>query len=302
MSTLGSRARLGLFALSTATSACGSGGGGFGGQDGGTPMKDGGSSLPEASPPSPDAPNLGESGGPDSTLPGSKAVVYAESSDTLFQLDAVTNAVTTVGAFTGCGEVIDIALDKDSNMYATTLDGLYTIDTKSAACTLVASGTSYPNSLSFVPAGTLDPMVEALVGYVGDTYVRIDPKSGAITMLGSIGQSYSSSGDIVSAKGGGTYLTVKGGPKGTCSDCLIQVDPSTGAFLFYWGPLDRTNVFGLAFWGGAVYGFDTAGDIFEIKFDGEAMQITDLPFPGAPAGLEWFGAGSTTSAPLTPPK
>src|ERR1700722_709189 len=131
MSTLGSRARLGLFALSTATSACGSGGGGFGGHDRGTPTKDGGSPRPEASPPSPDAPNLGESGGPDSTLPGSKAVVYAESSDTLFQLDAVTNAVTTVGAFTGCGEVIDIALDKDSNMYATTLDGLYTIDTKS---------------------------------------------------------------------------------------------------------------------------------------------------------------------------
>ena len=88
---------------------------------------------------------------------------------------------------------------------------------------------------------------------------------------------------------------------GTCNDCLIQVDPSTGAFLLYWGPINHTDVFGLAFWGGAVYGFDTAGDILEIEFDGLAMQITTVPYPGAPAGLMWFGAGSTTSAPLTPP-
>ena len=68
-------------------------------------------------------------------------------------------------------------------MFATTLDGLFTIDTKTAKCTLVASGSTYPNMLSFVPAGTLDPMDEALVGYVADTYVRINTKSGKMTML-----------------------------------------------------------------------------------------------------------------------
>jgi hypothetical protein len=296
------RSRAALLALLFGTGACGSTGGGFnGGMDGGKPKGDGGSPTPDTSPPPADALNLGDSGGADSSLP-STAVVFAESPDTLYSLDPVTNAITAIGAFSGCTYVLDIALDKDSNMYATTLDGLYTIDTKTATCTLVASGSSYPNSLSFVPAGTLDPMNEALVGYVGDTYVRIDTKSGAITMLGSIGQSYSSSGDIVSVKGGGTYLTVKDGPMGTCDDCLIQVDPSTGAFLLYWGPINHTNVFGLAFWGGAVYGFDTAGEVIEIKFDGLAMQITTVPDPSAPSGLMWYGAGSTTSAPLTPPK
>jgi hypothetical protein len=299
---MSSRSRVALLALLVGTGACGSTGTGFnGGDSGGKPKGDGGSSTKESGPPPGDAPDLGESGGPDSSLP-STAVVYAESPDTLYELDPVTNAITEVGAFSGCTYVIDIALDKDSNMYATTLDGLYAIDTKTAACTLIASGSSYPNSLSFVPAGTLDPMVEALVGYVGDTYVRIDPKLGGITMLGSIGQSYSSSGDIVSVKGGGTYLTVKGGPMGTCNDCLIQVDPSTGAFLHLWGPVNHTDAFGLAFWGGAVYGFDTAGDVFEIQFEGLAMQITTIPDPGAPPALEWYGAGSTTSAPLTPPK
>ncbi len=284
------------------TSACGGSGGGFKGADGGKTDATGDSPTLEDAPASQDVINLGEASGDGGSSDAAAAVVYAESKDTLYVLDPVTKAIKTVGAFTGCTEVIDIALDKDSNMYATTFDGLYTIDRTTAACTLVASGSNYPNSLSFVPAGTLDPMVEALVGYVGGTYVHIDTKSGAITMLGSIGQSYSSSGDIVSVKGGGTYLTVKGGPKGTCNDCLIEVDPSTGAFLFYWGPVQHTDTFGLGFWGGAVYGFDTAGDIFEIQFHGEAIEITTIPFPDAPSGLSWFGAGSTTSAPLAPPK
>jgi len=293
-----------LVALCLGICCCGSGGGGgFGGTDGSMPKKDaGGTPMPEGGPPSSDAPNL-----QDTTLVDvsneSPAIVYAQTKDTLYKLDAIKNTIAPVGPFTGCTYVLDIALDKDSNMYATTLDGLYTIDTKTAKCTLVASGSSYPNSLSFVPAGTLDAKDEVLVGYVADTYVRINTKSGMITTVGSIGKSYSSSGDIVSVKGGGTYLTVKGGPKGTCNDCLIEVDPATGAWLLDWGPINHTDVFGLAFWGGAVYGFDTSGNVFEIQFHGLAMQVTDIPDPGdAPAGLQWFGAGSTTIAPLMPIK
>jgi hypothetical protein len=289
-----------LVAVVAAGVACGNGGGGgggFGGAHDSSMPEDAAPDVFDAMPPPMDVLQLGEASGTDA-VSGGEAVVYAETKDTLYELDAKTLVVKTVGAFTGCSDVIDIALDKDSNMYATTPDGLYTVDTKTVACTLVANGSAYPNSLSFVPAGTLDPMVEALVGYVGGTYVRIDEKTGAITMMGSIGQGYSSSGDIVSVKGGGTYLTVKGGPKSDCDDCLIQIDPKTGAFLLDWGPVGRSNVFGLAFWGGAVYGFDTAGTLFEVQFHGLATQITNIPFPKAPAGLSWFGAGSTTSAPL----
>jgi hypothetical protein len=243
-----------------------------------------------------DAPSFGEASAGDD---GGSAEVFAETPDTLYRLDPGTKAVTAVGPFQGCSQVVDIALDKDSNMYATTLDGLYTVDRKTAVCARVASGT-YPNSLSFVPAGTVDPNVEAIVGYVGDTYVRIDTSTGAITQIQSIGQGYSSSGDIVSVKGGGTYLTVKGGPN-NCNDCLIQVDPATGAFLMEWGPVNHTDVFGIAFWAGAVYGFDATGHVFEVDFTGLAMQITDIPVPNAPpGGLAWQGAGSTTIAPVTP--
>src|SRR5215472_567374 len=122
-----------------------------------------------------DGPTLGGEGGNPEGGTGGTAEVFAESLDTLFKLDPTTKAVTVVGMFQGCSQVVDIALDKDSNMYATTIDGFYKVDRTSAACTLIQMGSGYPNSLSFVPAGTLDPNVEALVGYVNDQYVRIDP-------------------------------------------------------------------------------------------------------------------------------
>ena len=37
-----------------------------------------------------------------------------------------------------------------------------------------------------VPKGTLDPSVEALVGYVGSQYIRIDTTTGAITNIGAL--------------------------------------------------------------------------------------------------------------------
>jgi hypothetical protein len=274
--------------------ACGSNHGASFAPDGGA--ADAGTSF-DGGPPSVDAPTFGDAsftgdGG------GTGDEVFVESPDTLYRLDPDTKAVSVVGPFSGCSQVTDIALDEASNMYATTLDGFYAVDRTSAACTRIASGT-YPNSLSFVPAGTLDPNVEALVGYLGDTYVRIDLQSGAITSFASIGQGYTSSGDLVSVKGGGTYVAVKGGPD-SCNDCLIQVDPATGEFLMEWGPVNHTGVFGLAFWGGAVYGADDQGDLFEIDFHGLAMQFTAIPVPSAPAGLQFWGAGTTTVAPLTP--
>jgi hypothetical protein len=278
--------------------ACGSQGAGFASADAGRPadgdsVSDSGSGSGNG-----DGPILGGDGaGFDAS--GSGAEVFGESTDTLYRLDPNTKAVTVVGKFSGCTGVIDIALDKDSNMFGTTYDGLYRIDRTTAVCTQIAPGTTYPNSLSFVPAGTLDPNVEALVGYVGDQYIRIDPKTGATTNVGTtIGQGYSSSGDIVSVKGGGTYLTVTG--PGCATDCLLQVDPSTGAFLKNWGPTGYKEVFGLAFWAGAVYGFDFEGDLFEVDFHGAAMQVTLLQIPSKPPMLSFQGAGSTTSAPPMP--
>jgi hypothetical protein len=224
-------------------------------------------------------------------------VVYAHSATQLYKLDPQTKQVSVVGTFGGCTDVIDIALDVASNAYVTTSSGFYKVNLQTAACTHIATG-AYPNSLSFVPKGTLDPNAEALVGYFGSSYVRIDPATGAVTTIGALTGGYTSSGDIVSVIGGGTFLTVKDA-SGACNDCLLQVDPKTGDLVQSYGSVSHLDVFGLAFWAGTVYGFDDAGKIFAISWQNGALVTTDIPVPSPPAGLQFWGAGSTTSAPPT---
>jgi hypothetical protein len=290
-------------ALATLATACGgsSGGGGFG-LDAGVddarasrPVDDGHAATADVRKLS-----AGDSATTTTTSTGSgPAIVYGESPTTLYAVNPDTNAVTRVGDFSGCdSEVIDIALDKDSTMYATTFGGVYTVDTTTAACKLIAMG-SYPNSLSFVPAGTLSSTSEALVGYLAATYVQIDTTTGAVSSVGSLGgnQGYASSGDIVSVIGGGTYLTITGGDDCSDSDCLVEVNPKTGALVTNYGPLGYSEVYGLAFWAGTVYGFDDEGDLFSVTFSGSTIHVASIPIPNAPPGLSWYGAGSTTSAP-----
>ena len=242
-------------------------------------------------------PGSGGSGGGQGGGEPQIAEVYGHSPDTLYRLDPDTKAVTTVGDFQGCSGVIDIALDKDSKLLGASFGGLYAIDKGNAHCTLIANG-SYPNSLSFVPAGTVDPDKEALVGYLGSTYVRIDPQTGSVSNIGALSGGYASSGDIVSVKGGKSYLTVNGNG---CGDCIVEVNPSTGDLVKNWGPVGHGAVYGLAFWAGKAYGFDDAGEIFEIDFamDGSKVTTSIIPIPGNPS-LQFWGAGSTTSAPVVP--
>jgi hypothetical protein len=229
----------------------------------------------------------------DTGPPPEVAVVYAHSPSVLYKLDPISKAVTTVGPFTGgCSSIIDLAIDENSNGFVTTFSGIYKLNLKTAACTQIATG-SYPNSLSFVPKGTLDPNVEALVGYVGSTYVRINTTTGAVTNVGAVTGGYSSSGDIVSVKNGGTFLTVTGP---SCGDCLLQVNPKTGDIVQNYGTVNHSAVYGLAFWAGALYGFDNAGELFEITANGNGIKTTAIPVVG---GLQFWGAGSTTSAPAT---
>ncbi|MCX4241991.1 NHL repeat-containing protein [Paraliomyxa miuraensis] len=235
-----------------------------------------------------------DSGGPIPEV----AEVFGHSGRTLYRLDPDTNEVVVVGDFTGLDgnfSIIDIALDGDSNMYGTAYSSLWSIDRTTAECTKIASG-SYTTSLSFVPAGTVHPTEEALVGFDGAQYVRIDVGTGAVTTLGTLPGGLQSSGDVVSVKDGGTYLTVFG-PGCDATDCLVELDPADGSVTRNFGPLPYDQVFGLAFWGGSAYGFAREGVLFEIEFNGDMVSTTEIPIPVAPPGLEFFGAGSTTSAP-----
>lgn len=225
--------------------------------------------------------------------------VYGQSATTLYKLEPATKAVSKVGDFKKCEPIIDIALDEHSTIWAVSDNTLYTVDKSTAECTKVSSG-KYPNSLSFVPKGTLDQDEEALVGYggsKGDEYLRIDVSSGTTTVIGKLGNNLVSSGDIVSVKGGKTFLTVKGG---SCSDqdCLVEINPETGKLVKNWGSIEHQKVFGLSFWGGNVYGFAEGGSLFEVVFGSSKIVTTTIPIPQKPSGLSFWGAGSSTSAPL----
>jgi hypothetical protein len=230
--------------------------------------------------------------GPDGYYPPPVAAVYANSSDSLYVVNPATKAVSVIGAFQGCDFVIDIAVNRTGGIFATSKTALYAVNPKTAQCKQIAQG-KYPNSLSFVPQGTVDPDQEALVGYNGSSYVRIDPSTGLVSSIGELGNpNLASSGDIFSLIGGGTYLTVKGE---NCSDCLVQVDPTTGKLVKLLGPIGSyANVWGLAFWGGTAYGFTSGGLMFSL--DPATMVTTPIYYAGD--SVLFWGAGSSTAAPM----
>lgn len=224
-------------------------------------------------------------------------IVYVNDADTLFRLDIATQELGVVGQFQGCQGVNELAIDRFDNMFATTTGSLFAVDPADASCAWIGSGGEYPRALSFVPAGVLDPDKEVLVGYLDDAYLRIDETTGAITKIGELGGGFVASGDMVSLIGGKSYLTVT---NASCNDCLAQIDPFTGGVIQVSRGLLFNKVWGLAYWGGVVYGFTSFGSAFRIDHidDTPLMGILTVEVVKVPLGLAFWGAGSSTAAPL----
>lgn len=242
--------------------------------------------------------------------------VYAHSGLTLYRFNPVAGDFVTVGQFTclnsdgGVAEMLDIAIDRGGNMVGTAamsehnsiVGRLVSIDKATAECTVLKTG-SYPNSLAFVPVGTVLPDREALVGYVNDSYVRINPDTGLVSGIGNLNEIgaatlWMSSGDIVSIVGGGTYVTII--PKGSVTtdpqgDRIAEVDPATGTIKRVIGATGATGLYGLGYWGGIAYGFSSSGLL--VKIDLATGAGTPISITGAPT-TGFYGAGTTTVAPI----
>lgn len=236
---------------------------------------------------------------PDTGTPLPPPLIYAHSATNLYRYDGTT--LTNVGAIAGIGTevAIDLAVDRNGQGYLTTFDGLYRIDLATGATTRIKAGV-YSNSLSFVPVGTLDPNEEVLVTYEGATYRRIDTNTGNLTTLGQLGGGFESSGDIVSVAGGGTFVTVTPASCATnCIDSLVRINPQTGAMLRDYGTVGVMDVYGLAYWAGAFYGFTGSGAAFTLTWNGTQMVRANVALAN-PTGI-WNGAASSTLAPATGP-
>jgi hypothetical protein len=250
---------------------------------------------------------------PSERPPPAPGRVYAHSAETLYLLEPISKQVTMVGTFDCTASMVDIAIDKNGKMtgsagisFNNDLGGaLVTIDAASARCQELTRGPNLLTSLTYVPEGTLVANAEALVGYADDRYLRVDPATGALTEIGLLnnaasgGTRWVSSGDVVSIKDGGTYLTVKaaGGTAVPASgDRIVEVDPRTGALKRIIGATGMDDVLGLGYWGGIAYGFTIAGRLIQIDLATGAGTV--IPIPNAPADLMFLGAGTTTVAPI----
>jgi hypothetical protein len=239
------------------------------------------------------------------------SLVYAHSGTHLYRIDTRTNAPVDIGAFTGTGTqgITDIAVDKNGAMVGITLNKLYSIDVNTGAATLIkALGVSAQNftSLSYVPTNFSDPnSTEILVAAstAGLVY-QIDPTTGNATQIGDYNKSGSgtqigSSGDIVAVRGLGILATVNVGTTLTDPDYLATIDPTTWNATPLPQSTNYDRIFGLAFWGGTVYGF--ADDPTAPSTSGFLLSID--PTTGAATLLNhgmigWYGAGVTTNAPI----
>jgi hypothetical protein len=273
----------------------------------------------DASQQSPDADVLVDSAAPlDDSSAASVGEVYAHSATTLYRLDPISKSLATLGAFdcvtadlaSGFG-MWDIAVDKNGSVFGSVVQAsgnkLVHIDKTNASCTTIATAKDLPNSLAFVPAGTLDSSDEVLVGYSGSAYLRIDKTTGATQQLGDLNpntteKTWISSGDVVSIIGAATYLTaslLSGSSSSTDGDFIIQVDPKTGTALKILGPTHFEQLWGLGYWGGIAYGFSATGKLCAI--DLTTGSGTGITIPNLATDTQFWGAGVTTAAPITLP-
>lgn len=215
--------------------------------------------------------------------------IWAHSSDTLYQVNPTTFAVTTVGDF-GISDMTDLAVTPDGTLYGASFTTLYRVDKATGKATSIAGLTgSVNNGLTFLTDGTL------LASDSAGTVKRIDPSSGQVTDLGAFGGGLSSSGDLVAVQGVmyGISSTSAGGGDATADNVLLRVDTATGVATPV-GPIGFGNVWGLAYVSGRVIAFSSGGQIIEV--DPQTGKGTLL----STKSVAWWGAGMSPLTPVNP--
>ena len=230
-------------------------------------------------------------------------VVYAHSANTLYSLDPVTHAVTTIGTFMTAGgmappSMTDLAVNQAGEIYTCSASAIYRVDAMTAVTTELAMITIANhvqfNGLTFVPVGVLDSNAEVLVGAASDgSFYRVDTTSGDATLIGHYSSGYGSSGDLVSVAGAGTFATVKMGTMHT-TDYLVSVNVNTGVATPIGSGIGFTGVFGLGYWRNKLYGFTSTGQLISID---TATGVGTL-ISSHTGASKFYGAGVTTVAPI----
>jgi len=234
--------------------------------------------------------------------------VYAHSRDTLFTFDPVSRIVTRIGLFalangTAAPYMLDLAVNAVGSIYTASDDTLFSVDPMTASVTPIAQfglGTERLFALTFLVPGEYDASGETLIGATNEgAYYRVDPTTAQTTYLGTYPDRWLSSGDIVSIEGLGTFATVR--RTDFPSDVLVEIrfaaDGSSTTRVI--GPIQDGShafrqIFGVGYWGRAIYGFSNAGELIEIDRATGAGALVETKT----GTNQFWGAGVTTVAPV----
>jgi hypothetical protein len=258
----------------------------------------------------------------DADEPLEDVIIYAHSRDRLYLFSPSQNRVLSELqiALPGGGpapEMVDLAVNRDGEIYTSSHEALFSIDTETGVATLVdeltdESGQSLSElgvslyALTFIPT-SLFPEAgddEVLVGAANDgTCYRVDPATAVATYVGEYPAEWRSSGDLVSVEGlETTFATLRvEGYTPEDPDYLAEVSfmPDGTIALSTPKPVQNDDrifnqLFGLGYWGRQLYGFTAVGELVAINRDtaeGE-LATTDT------GATEFWGAGVTTQVPV----
>jgi len=210
-------------------------------------------------------------------VPVASAPVYANSSDSLYEIDALTGKTEFVANFWneegGIRNFVDIAIDLDGRMYGGTYETLYRIDPTNGKATPACNPPAEMTALTFTSEGVL------VAG--GDDRITLVDVENCETDVLLAGSYWETSGDLVGLPDGFLYWTVLGDDGG---DELIKLDPRTG--MTQWiGKIGHGGLYGLGYDQGKLFGFCSSGMI--VSIDPKNAKSTVI---GSVDDISWWGA------------
>jgi hypothetical protein len=272
----------------------------------------------------------------DGEMPGTGLLdtVYAQTSTKLFSFNINSEQLWMIGNFTDAENpgfnvtsVTDIALDRYGVLYAITFTKMYTCHPQTAKCTFLAYLPTSFNGLTLIPMSNVtedlgcppnqgaawvdngwgcvpggSAFEDIIVGISGGGvwyWLEVNGQSVTSHNMGGYGPLYSSSGDVFSIEGVGTYAAVNViADSPPTVDMLLKVNASDGSVIeeiSYFelnepGAETQTfsGLYGMAGWFGDALAFNSGGEILRMNLNtGELELILDTP-------NSWWGAGVRT--------
>jgi hypothetical protein len=210
-------------------------------------------------------------------VPVADAPIYANSSDSLYEVEPATGDAHFVANFWneegGVRNFVDIAIDLDGRMYGGTYETLYRIDPTNGHATPLCNPPAEMTALTFTSEGVL------VAG--GDDRITIVDVENCHTEILLSGSFWETSGDLVGLPDGFLYWTVVGENGG---DELVKLDPHTG--MTQWiGQIGHGGLYGLGYAKDELFGFSSSGKIVTIS-----PQEAKATLRGDVGNVSWWGA------------